>query len=367
MKCLICNNNKTQYSTTLTHACGISIPIGIQHKICHDCFDESCITGVKNINTLQYDTQKLALKQQTEYLKRTFSLKRSDFLSYQEVFEVFRGMGFTESATLDAAEQRKKVKKITEGYKISNFNIPDGQNLGASTIVVFKKSDIDVFCAKYKKGAKWYAGKHELTQEVINDLFSIGYAKYNAKDKPEFCNNLLEQKRPCVKCGEVKGFTLFRKTNCNQWRCIDCERKYANQYYQENREQQRERSKAWRKNNRDKINEYKKRPDQKIYHNIRRRLKDFMKTQGANYSKEVGCTSAELKTHLESQFQDGMTWDNYGSGENGDHKDCWHIDHIIPLSAWDEYGEQNKSPNHYTNLQPLWATENLSKGASLQA
>jgi len=65
----------------------------------------------------------------------------------------------------------------------------------------------------------------------------------------------------------------------------------------------------------------------------------------------LGCNYDELKSHLESQFVDGMSWDNRGE---------WHIDHIIPLSS-----ATNKESlielSHYTNLQPLWAEDNLEK------
>jgi len=77
--------------------------------------------------------------------------------------------------------------------------------------------------------------------------------------------------------------------------------------------------------------------------------------------RDLGCSIPELKLHLESLFKPGMSWDNYGlSG--------WHIDHIIPLSSFDLSNvEQFKKACHYTNLQPLLATENLSKGGKLQA
>jgi len=65
----------------------------------------------------------------------------------------------------------------------------------------------------------------------------------------------------------------------------------------------------------------------------------------------LGCSYEELKNHLESQFVEGMSWDNRGD---------WHIDHIIPLSsAMDKEGLLKLS--HYTNLQPLWEKDNLEK------
>lgn len=70
----------------------------------------------------------------------------------------------------------------------------------------------------------------------------------------------------------------------------------------------------------------------------------------------VGCTLHELMAHLESQFDDYMTWGTWKL-------DGWHIDHITPLSAFDLTDpEQRRIACHYTNLQPLWGDENLRKG-----
>jgi hypothetical protein len=70
--------------------------------------------------------------------------------------------------------------------------------------------------------------------------------------------------------------------------------------------------------------------------------------------KDLGCSIDELKLYLENQFEPGMTWDNYGE---------WHIDHIIPLSHFDLTDrEQFLKACHYTNLQPLWGLDNISKG-----
>jgi hypothetical protein len=74
----------------------------------------------------------------------------------------------------------------------------------------------------------------------------------------------------------------------------------------------------------------------------------------------IGCTVAELRQHLEGQFTDGMSWDNYG-------KHGWHVDHIRPCASFDLTDpEQQRQCFHYSNLQPLWASDNISKGARWQ-
>ena len=77
------------------------------------------------------------------------------------------------------------------------------------------------------------------------------------------------------------------------------------------------------------------------------------KRKAGSAVKDLGCTLMELMDHLESKFQDGMNWENYGE---------WHIDHIKPLSMFDLTNEEDfKIAVHYKNLQPLWAIDNLKK------
>lgn len=71
----------------------------------------------------------------------------------------------------------------------------------------------------------------------------------------------------------------------------------------------------------------------------------------------LGNKIEEVKKHIELQFREGMTWKNHG-------KYGWHIDHIIPLSSAKNEDEIIKL-FHYTNLQPLWAKDNLSKGSKI--
>ena len=69
----------------------------------------------------------------------------------------------------------------------------------------------------------------------------------------------------------------------------------------------------------------------------------------------VGCTYKELLDHLESQFEEGMTWENHGRGD-----DKWQVDHFKAQSRFDPTIEEEAFKCwHYTNLQPMWASENI--------
>lgn len=96
----------------------------------------------------------------------------------------------------------------------------------------------------------------------------------------------------------------------------------------------------------------------KIARSLRRRLSKVVKRlflfKSNSAVKDLGCSIDELRIHLESKFQPGMSWTNYGE---------WHIDHIYPLSKVDlSNKEELLKVIHYTNLQPLWAIDNLRKG-----
>jgi hypothetical protein len=67
----------------------------------------------------------------------------------------------------------------------------------------------------------------------------------------------------------------------------------------------------------------------------------------------LGCSIEELKAHIEPQLKEGMSWDNYGE---------WHIDHIIPIKYGSPTLEEVVRRLHYKNTQPLWATDNITKG-----
>jgi len=100
-------------------------------------------------------------------------------------------------------------------------------------------------------------------------------------------------------------------------------------------------------------------PSYKLVKNLRSRLWAVLKKnqKSGTTMKLTGCTLEELKKHLENKFEDGMSWDNYGT---------WHVDHIIACANFDlSDPKQQQICFHYTNLQPMWGEKNMQKGARL--
>lgn len=142
-------------------------------------------------------------------------------------------------------------------------------------------------------------------------------------------------------------------------------KEYNKKYNEENYESLKKRKQEYRVNPKNKARRNKNaRNRRKIDINfklgsyLRSRINTVLKGNVKSLSviKLLGCSIKEVKKHLESQFVDGMSWDNhriYG----------WHIDHKKPCASFDlsKKSEQLKC-FHYTNLQPLWAVDNLKKG-----
>lgn len=99
----------------------------------------------------------------------------------------------------------------------------------------------------------------------------------------------------------------------------------------------------------------------RLAHRLRSRLTTALRGRSKRGSavRDLGCSIEELKGYLEERFEPEMSWDNWGA--NG-----WHIDHIKPLSSFDLTDrEQFLEATHYSNLQPMWASENMSKNSSV--
>jgi hypothetical protein len=192
------------------------------------------------------------------------------------------------------------------------------------------------------------------------------------------------KKRYLIKREEI----LFKqKEKYKRLKKLGLLKKYDSEYYKKNKEKALENQRRYRATEKGKIKDlkYRKKRGSKISANffqrnkkrilekkylrlktdsnfkmkhvlgvrIRKVLKGIIKKSESTQIL-VGCTIEELWIHLEKQFKPGMTKENHGK---------WHVDHIKPCSSFDlTKASEQRECFHYTNLQPLWASENLSKG-----
>jgi hypothetical protein len=183
----------------------------------------------------------------------------------------------------------------------------------------------------------------------------------------------------CKVCHNLRSAEYQKK---NYKECLERQKKWRNKnpdwgnsrtkkWISENPEKRKESVKKWREKNPEKRKKYRdsyktrkhqqrkerreKDPVFNLINRVRCRLWKYiniLKIRKNNTTFDiVGCSPEFLKEHLEKQFKVGMTWEN---------KNKWHIDHIVPLSSANNEEELYKLC-HYTNLQPLWAEENLKK------
>lgn len=182
----------------------------------------------------------------------------------------------------------------------------------------------------------------------------------------------------CCKCKEIKDLSAFWKNKsrkdglhqeckiCSYSNKIGKRQAASKRYYLKNKEEIAKRDRAYRLANKAKIDtrnltyqrkRYKENPKYRAIVNARLRISNFLKNK-EKYSKSLGCSFDLFCKHIESQFKSRMTWENYGK---------WHIDHKFPLSVAYEFGpELFKKSCHYSNLQPMWALDNLRKAAKVE-
>jgi hypothetical protein len=176
------------------------------------------------------------------------------------------------------------------------------------------------------------------------------------------------EKKICSKCKIEKEVCEFNKRKNRKGDdilrgyCKQCHTGMSLKFVFENPEKYKiYREKWYKKNCKNLVEKNKKRRNSDILYklriNVRTRLRMALKTdmQRGKTIESLGIDIPSFKIYLESLFLTGMSWDNYGLYG-------WHIDHIIPLSSA-KTKEEFDLLSHYTNLQPLWATDNFQKGS----
>jgi hypothetical protein len=204
-------------------------------------------------------------------------------------------------------------------------------------------------CKNSKSFENFYKGK--LYKDGYRSICKQCVKKYeeeNKEAKKEYLKNYKEINKEKL---QIKN-KIYRQENCDkitEWKEIN--KDYFIKYRQDNKENFR--------------NYLKKRFDNdpifKFKNNIRRLILRSFKRGKSNFKKSdtteviLGCKIEEFIDYISKKFTEEMTLENHGE---------WHIDHIIPL-AIAKTEEEVILLNHYTNLQPLWAKDNLSKGSKI--
>jgi hypothetical protein len=210
--------------------------------------------------------------------------------------------------------------------------------------------------------------------------------------------------KKCTICKTDKSLSLFSKDKSRgdglSPKCKQCcilknnqfksqNPQYHSQWYLNNKDKVIETSYVWRENNKEKWDSYvieynktvsKEKVKQwmkdnnyhmkKYYSNPNERLHKALSSAILKSVKNVGVVKNQptleiiglkswdiFKEYIENQFEPNMTWDNHGIGKNNT---TWHIDHIKPISLATTL-EEVKKLNHYTNLKPMWGSDNIRK------
>ena len=213
---------------------------------------------------------------------------------------------------------------------------------------------------EYKK--EWKAANPEKVREhqrkwrAVNPEYDKEYYLKNKEHKKEFSKEYhLKNREKRLK--QMKEHHLKNKEQRN---------KSMREHYLKTKEHYQEQQKKYHSKPttkeliRNRVNKkYKTDINFRISKICRSRVYDALKgiTKSASTMKLMGCTPDELRKHIESLFQPGMTWENQGAGG-------WDIDHVKACANFDLINpEQQRACFNWSNLQPLWASDNMSKGA----
>jgi hypothetical protein len=297
------------------------------YKICIDC---------RTLNRIQSKSWREKNKEVVSLYNKTYNDKKAD---NSEVIYVYAKKNDSDEEWMKFDSQLEAAKKLS--LHAANINKVINGSLKTTGGYIFKQEK-EIYKA------------NETTWEEIKEENNI---ENKCKGQPSNHRTLHETiegviGKKCCKCKSWQALTEYN--NCKlHWDNlrVECKKCLV----------------EWRKENRTKISEkyveYEKMRkltdvEFKLVKTLRSRLSNAIKRQNSNKNNTtielLGCSVSFLKGFLEGKFKEGMSWENHGD---------WHIDHIKPCASFNLLDEEEqKKCFHYTNLQPLWASENLSKG-----
>jgi len=235
----------------------------------------------------------------------------------------------------------KKCSKCLVEKEVCDFHKHKGTNDGYYTICKVCRKPI----------SKKYSDEHR-------DLINAQHSKKYYENHEE---NLIKGRERIKNEREKRLYMSKRYYDNNK----DKVKEYQKKYYELNKEKIKKQSKEWVSNNREKMNKKvnernKTRKKEDILYRLKSKLKTdiYISLKRRKKSKKleeiIGLSLNEYKKYIENQFEEWMTWENWGIY-------TWHIDHIKPLSSA-KTEEEIYLLWHYTNLRPLSANDNLKKG-----
>ncbi len=297
-----------------------------QYKTCINCRNDSRIWRLNNKNTValynkSYNENKTNNKQVSYVYAKKYN-SSDDWIKFNSQLEAATSLGVYAS---NVSKVLNGSLKKTGGYifKIENELINKS----------FKSWEDIKQIHNIENKCIGIPSKHRISHEIINNITG----------------------KPCCKCKNWKPLTEYN---------------YSNSHWDNLRNDCKQCLTEWRKNNRKVLNENAKKyekqrklndPEFKLLKTLRSRLLTALRCNNLKKNistiKLLGCSISDLKKYLELKFKDGMTWENHGK---------WHIDHIKPCASFNLLNEtEQQKCFHFTNLQPLWAHENLSKGCKI--
>jgi hypothetical protein len=245
----------------------------------------------------------------------------------------------------------ERTKELRELRKVKNMNK-----------LVFKKTKKCITCDETKNISEF--NRLSVNKDGVCSYCRKCFKEKREQPKEEVVPIVINQSKRCAHCLNEKPINDFKKTarsnDGHYSKCSSCWKPV-----EWNKEKQKASEKRYIEKNPEKIRQKWKRDGQKINRRIRdslnHRLKDAFNAVSLEKTNHlflyIGCDTALLKKWFEYQFEQGMTFENYGE---------WHIDHVTPCASFDlSKDEDVQKCFHWHNLRPCWKTENLEKSSQI--
>ena len=230
-------------------------------------------------------------------------------------------------------KNKEKIKEVRKKYVEKN----------KEKILLWHRNNRLKNLEKFKEYRKKYYAENKVEQAEKNKIWYQNNKEYCSQRAKKYN---YENREKIKKNGE-----RYRKEKGEFCRAM------GRDWYQRNKERVIKRTVAYSKKR------YQNNFSVRMMHVARARINAMLRRKAigkfTSTAKLVGCSREELVKYLERQFEPGMTWDNYGIKG-------WHVDHILPCASFDfNCPVQQVACCHYSNLQPLWALDNIRKGAKI--